>query len=265
MARPHDLQSIRHRIGALTATGTEHRLPAISLGDEAIDDALPGGGLATGAVHEFIPAAQEDFAAALGFNLGLLTRLMRMRAGPVLWAAPSRESFRCGIAYPVGLAAFGFDPGRLHYLSVRTAEDVLWAAEEALASAALAAVIGILPAKDKSYDFTASRRLSLRAAASGVTAFLIRPHTSTDKPTAAITRWSIAARPSAPEKRRGLSMPGLGPPRWQADLVRSKRGQPRSWLVAWDHETLSFRLASPLADRTPAVERPDGGPWRIAS
>jgi protein ImuA len=234
-------------------TGTANPDTALTLGDEAIDGALPDRGLAFGAVHELLPASRDDFAATLGFGFGLLVRLLRSRPGPVLWVAPSRESFRHGIAYPAGLAAFGFDPGRLHYLTVEEAQDVLWAMEEALASGALAAVIGVLPAKDKSYDFTASRRLSLRAASSGVTAFLIRHHTSADKPTAAVTRWSIAARSSAPVWRRGLSMPGLGSPRWRANLVRCKRGRPRNWLVEWNHETFSFRLASPLVHRMPAA------------
>ncbi len=248
-----DLQTLRRRIRALSTTDTANPEATVALGDDAIDGALPDRGLTLGAVHEFLPASRDDFAATLGFGFGLLVRLLRSRPGPVLWAAPSREIFRNGAAYPLGLAAFGFDPGRLHYLTVEEAKDVLWSMEEALASGALAGAIGILPAKDKSYDFTASRRLSLRAASSGVTAFLIRHHTSADKPTAAITRWSIAARQSAPVWRHGLPMPGLGPPRWRANLVRCKRGQPRSWLVEWNHETFSFRMASPLAHRMPAA------------
>jgi protein ImuA len=252
MAGTYDLRALRYRIRALTAVGDKPET-AVTLGDEAIDAALPDRGLALGAVHELMPATPGDFAATLGFGFGLLARLIRVQPGPVLWAAPTRETFRCGIAYPVGLAAFGFDPARLHYLAVEDAQDTLWAMEEALASGALAAAFGILPARDKTYDFTASRRLSLRAAASGVAAFLIRQDGGAEMPTAAVTRWSIATRPSIPAKREGLSMPGLGPPRWQVNLVRCKRGRPRSWPVEWDHETLSFRLASPLADRTPAV------------
>lgn len=248
----HDLQALRRRIRALTTAG-DNREAAVTLGDETIDAALPDGGLTLGAVHELMPAAPGDFAAALGFGFGLLARLVRMRPGPVLWAAPSRETFRCGIAYPVGLAAFGFDPARLYYLKVEDAQNTLWAMEEALASGALAAAFAILPARDKTYGFTESRRLSLRAAASGVTAFLLRQDDRTEQPTAAVTRWSIAARQSAPAWRQGLSMPGLGAPRWRVNLVRCKRGRPRFWPVEWDHETFSFRVASPLADRAPAV------------
>ena len=256
MTGMYDLQALRRRIGALTVLESENPEAVITFGDETIDSALPDRGLAPGAIHELLPASHGDFVAALGFGLGLLTRLMRIRAGPVLWITPSREASGYGIAYPAGLAAFGFDPSRLNYLAVEKAQDVLWALEEGLASAALAAVIGILPANDKSYGFTASRRLSLRAASNGVTAFLIRHHASADKPTAAATRWSIAARSSAPLWRHGLSMPGIGSPRWRVNLVRCKRGRPRDWPVEWDHETFSFRLVSPLADRTPAVAVP---------
>ncbi len=249
MAATHDLQTLRHRVRTLTAIGAESP-EAIAFGEDEIDNVLPDHGLALGAVHELLPSELGDFAATLGFGAGLLTRLARMRKQPVLWIAPAA---RHGAAYPVGLAAFGFDPTRLHYLAVEETKDVLWAMEEALASAALAAVVGILPSHDKLYDFTASRRLSLRAMSSGTTAFLFRHHMSADKPTAAVTRWSIATRQSAPQWRKGLTTPGSGPPRWRANLVRCKRGRPRSWLVEWDHETCSFRLASPLAHRVPAV------------
>jgi protein ImuA len=266
MAGKRDLQALRRRIGALAAVAPEATEGTITLGEAAIDGALPEGGLALGAVHELLPASHGDFAAALGFGFGLLARLTQTSPRPVLWVVPSRDASRHGIAYPIGLAAFGCDPGRLVHLSAGTAQDVLWALEEGLASAALAAVVGLLPANDKAYDFTASRRLSLRAAASGVTALIIRHHASADNPTAALTRWSIAARPSAPLRRRGPSLPGVGPPRWQASLVRCKRGRPRHWLVEWNHETLSFRLAASLADRAPAVAEPAARRgWRIAS
>lgn len=266
MAGKRDLQALRRRIGALAAIITPAASEGtITLGEPAIDSVLPDGALALGAVHELLPASHGDFAAALGFGCGLLARLAQTSPRPALWVVPSRDASRHSI-YAAGLAAFGCDPGRLVHLTAGTARDVLWALEEGLASAALAAVVGILPANDKAYDFTASRRLSLRAAASGVTALIIRHYASADNPTAALTRWSITARPSAPLRRRGLSMPGIGPPRWQASLVRCKRGRPRHWLVEWNHETLSFHLASPLADRAPAVAEPAAHrAWRIAS
>jgi len=249
----------------------ERRRPAtVSLGEPGLDAALPEGGLELGVVHEIVPAGPGDVAATIGFGLGLLTRIAAARPGPVLWAT-TRDPGRHGIAYPPGLAAAGFDPGRLIHLSVGTAHDVLWALEESLATPGFAVAIGILARDIGRYDFTASRRLSLRAAASGGTAIVLgTAGGGAAGSTAAATRWSVAARPSVPVRHPGHAMPGLGPPRWQVALERCKRGRPHDWLVEWDHETLRFHLAAPLADRAPVPEgigarpRPAAADWRAA-
>ena len=260
-----ELHALCRRIGAQVALDPKGLRSTIALGEDAIDDALPSRGLETGAVHEVLPASHRDFGAAFGFGVGVLARLTRADPRPVLWVSPS-QGFRYGITYPIGCASYGLDPDRLHHLSVASPQDMLWALEEGLANGALAAAVGLLPANDASYDFTASRRLSLRATATRTTALLIRHHASIDTPTAAVTRWSIASRSSPPLKREGLSMPGIGPPCWQADLVRCKRGQPRSWLVEWDHEAFRFRLASAMADRASAMAKPPiGRHWQMAS
>lgn len=246
----------------------ERRQPAtVSLGDPALDAALPEGGLELGVVHEIVPAGPGDMAAALGFGLGLLARIALARPGPVLWSTTG-DPGRHGTAYPLGMAAAGFDPGRLVHLRARTARDVLWALEEGLSTPGLAAAIGILACDIRRYDFTASRRLSLRAAASGGTAIVLRiggriAEAGGGGTTAAATRWSVAARPSMPVRHSGHAMPGLGPPRWRVELERCKRGRPHDWLVEWDHETLRFHLAAPLADRAP-VQETAAGHWRAA-
>lgn len=248
------------------------RRPAtVSLGAPGLDTALPEGGLELGVVHEIVPAAAGDMAATLGFGLGLLTRIALARPGPVLWST-TRDPGRHGVAYPVGMAAAGFDPGRLIHLRAHTAHDVLWALEESLTTPGFAAAIGILARDGRRYDFTASRRLSLRAAASGGTAIVLRAGdgaTATGS-TAAATRWSVAAQPSVPVHHPGHAMPGLGPPRWRVELLRCKRGRPQDWLVEWDHETFRFHLAAPLADRAPVPastgpnRRPVVDRWRAA-
>lgn len=265
MACAVELDALRHRIGAQAAFNQKGAGPAFALGADPIDDALPSRGLAAGAIHEVLPASHRDFGAALGFSVGLLARLTRIDPRAVLWVSPS-QGFQYGTVYPIGCTSYGLDPNRLHHLSVASPQDMLWALEEGLASGALAAVVGLLPSNDASYDFTASRRLSLRATATGTTALLVRHHANVATPTAAVTRWSIAARASTPLKRGGLSIPGIGLPCWQADLVRCKRGQPHSWLVEWDHEAFRFRLASPMADRAAAMAKPAiKGPWQMAS
>ena len=271
MPGDHDLQALRTRIREFEAGAREKAdRSAISLGEPSIDGALPANGpisgLAPGALHEVVPAAYSDFSAALGFCTGLLVRVTLAQPGPVLWCAPARDPGIRGAAYPLGLSALGLDPNRLIYLQARKEQDVLWTLEEGLASATCAAVVGLLTLPEKLYDFTASRRLSLRAADSGVTALLLRRHDRAENSSAALTRWMIQAQPSRPVRHAGQAVPGLGPPRWRVTLSQCKRGRPGTWLVEWDHETLSFRLATPLADRTPlrtpgkAIEQ-----WAIAS
>ena len=273
MAHKHDLQALRRHIADQGRFAPKIRpetqagaRAVVSLGAAPLDTTLPDHGLAVGALHELLPAGHGDFAATIGFGFGLATRIIRSRPGYVLWVHPSHQAFRQGTLYPVGLATTGFDPDRLIQLSAPKTQGVLWALEEGLANSALAAVIGVLPENDRAYDFTASRRLAMRAAENGVAALLIRNRPTSEAATAAETRWSIAAEPSEPQHRAGQLMPGLGAPRWQLQLTKCKRGTPGRWRVEWDHETLSFRLAAPLADRTPVrANRATRQGWAAAS
>ncbi|MHA1525101.1 MAG: ImuA family protein [Alphaproteobacteria bacterium] len=254
MTRKYDLQALRRHIAeherCLPQVRAQSRA-AITLGAAALDSALPDQGLTVGALHELLPASHGDFAATIGFGFGLVTRIVRARPGFVLWVHPSHQAFRQGALYPVGLATLGFDPDRLVQLSAPKAQNVLWALEEGLANSALAAVVGVLPENDRAYDFTASRRLAMRAAKNGVAALLIRNQPALEAATAAQTRWSVATVPSQAQHRLGQAMPGLGPPRWCIRLTKCKRGAPGRWQVEWDYETFSFRLAAPLANRAP--------------
>lgn len=226
--------------------------PAVGLdaGADTQEAVLPGG-LASGALHELQPATPADIGAATGFALGLASRLLAQRPGPLLWGLPSTRGWREGQLYPVGLAAFGIDPDRVVQVEVKKTADLLWSLEEALDHPSLAVVVGLLPEGDRLYDFTASRRLAMRAARHGATVLLLGAAPVFDMATAASTRWSLAALASRPVPHVGQAVPGLGPPRWQARLVKSRKGLLDAWDLEWNHETLSFRLAAPLADRAP--------------
>ncbi len=263
------LHALRRRIAKQERFAPKRRaLPSgiISLGAAALDDALPDQGLRAGALHEFQPAAHGDLAATVGFAIGLLVCILRTQPGFVLWTEAAHQAFRDGALYPLGLAAMGADPDRVIEARGPKSKDILWALEKGLENAALTAVIGVLPENDRAYDFTASRRLAMRAAENGATALLIRSTTLSDISTAAETRWSVAAAPSAPQHRVAGTIAGVGVPCWRLDLTKSRRGTPGSWRVEWDEETLSFRLAALLADRAPvqAARRAEQG-WACAS
>ena len=258
------LEALRRKIAAQERFAPKSH-PHATFGVCAVDEALPDHGLRTGALHECLPAEYRDFSAAIGFSLALLIRILSARAGDVLWVAPAHLTPRAGMLYPVGLTAMGLDPDRVVLVQTPKVKDVLWALEEALENSSLAAAIGVAPENDRAYDFTASRRLSMRANETGATAILVRHHNTQALASAAETRWSISAEPSAGQLRTGRAAPGLGRPRWRAQLTKSKRGTLGSWRLEWDHETLSFCVASPLADRTPApVERIAAAGWAAA-
>ena len=74
MAQAVSLKALRERIRQIERPARHGVLP---FGVAAIDRALPGGGLALGAVHEILGQGgdEEDGAAAAGFAAGILARL----------------------------------------------------------------------------------------------------------------------------------------------------------------------------------------------
>jgi len=223
------LARLREQMRRLEKPGFADR-PLLEFGDPVIDDALPGGGLAAGCLHEI--SGLLDDAAAYGLAAWMLGRLMAEQ-GIALWCRPGR--LRRLMPYGPGLARFGLPTERLLFARTGAAVDTLWAMEEALRSGRFAAVLGEGPA-----DLTATRRLQLAAEGGGTTALLL----SFAKPgsgrhlSAATTRWRVASLPAG--------QPGVS--RWQVGLERCRGGDPGTWALAWDHETLRLDIAPDLGD-----------------
>ena len=254
--RPGPLAALRERIRHIEQPASHGVLP---FGVAAIDRALPGGGLALGAVHEIlgIGGDEEDGAAACGFIAGLLARL---RMGPVLWCVKRPD------LYGPGLLAHGLDPARLVIVTAPRDEDILWAIEEGLRAPGLVAVIGEIGR----LPLVAGRRLQLAAERSGITAFLLRRWRNSEeaarereRPSAAVTRWRIAALPAREVDDLRLRQL-IGQPRWRIELLRCRGGVPAQWGVeSGDVEvadaTGHVRLSPELADRPAApVDRKEG-------
>jgi protein ImuA len=239
------LAVLRRRLQALDGTGRRDGR-VLPFGLAAIDNALPGKGLALGALHEAagVGADEEDGAMAALFLAGILARLEPAR--PVLWCLAESD------LYAPGLAAAGLDPARLILARMRRPEDMLWAMEEGLKTAGLAAVVGEVAA----LPLPASRRLQLAAEASGVTGFALRRWRQSEEaareraqPNAALTRWRVAALPGDV----GEGAPGVGGARWQVELWRCRGGEaPMSWIVEAADATGHVALAAALADRPAA-------------
>ena len=94
--------------------------------------------------------------------------------------------------------------------------ELLWAAEEAIACRAVAAVVADIGSHSKLLDFTASRRLSLRAATTGGSIFLLR-YGQGREASAAHLRWRLMPVHSA---RARYDAKAPGPLRWRAELEK---------------------------------------------
>lgn len=274
-ADPQLLQRLRSRIAAIErgGSGTPHDDDCpddcLPLGVSEIDDHLPRGGLAAGAVHELLdgdaPTSSSTTriggglnGAVTAFAAAIAGKAQHARARPVVWIAPritTRESL-----YAPGLAGFGLDPANL--IAVRIppssqrgfAATALWAMEEALR----APTVGLVCAEIEEMDLTASRRLQLAAETGGGLGLLLRRDMGNAlPPTACVSRWRITALPGGPAMIAGAEYANLpGAARWQADLLRVRGGRPRSWQLEWRDDAHDksqtqggFALVPPLRDR----------------
>lgn len=263
------LADLRRCIAAVAPDGGFRALEApgqpVPLGAGGLDAAL-GGGLRRGRLHEVLPAAPGDGAAATGFTLACVARLAPRQAW--LWIRQDLAGRETGEPYGPGLAAFGLDPARLVLVAAADARGVLRIAEEALRSPSLGAVLVEPWGDPRALDLTATRRLLLTAEASGVTALLLRSGAQA-APAGAATRWRVAAGPSA-------TGPGgsLGWPTFHLTLMRCRQPdaltqQARPWTVEWIPDDRRFRDAPPQravrsrdaaagSDPPPAVAPPPG-------
>jgi protein ImuA len=194
-------------------------------------------GLPTATLHEIEGAAwdAETGAAATGFAASVLPR---SPSGLILWAVRQETPF------PPRLASFGLDADRVIFCRCPNDKETLAALEEALAARGIAAAIGEVCGA----TLTQSRRLHLICERSGATGLLLRRQFNGTgarrkaQGSAATTRWRVRFAPTEPQT------PGLGPPRWQVDLLYRRGGMPASFLVEWNDETGDLYLVAKLAD-----------------
>lgn len=248
------LFQLKRRLAALEPAVPRPAEGRIALGCPAPDAAL-GGGLMRGGVHEVFAAAAAEATAAAGFAAALALRAAGGR--PLLWVRQGFAEIETGALHAPGLAALGVDPDALILVRAREALGVLCAGLEALRCPALGAVLIEPWGEPKALDFTASRRLALAAARSGVTCLLLRLD-ATPWPSAAATRWRVAAAPS-----RALAANAPGTACFDITLLRQRAGRAgTSWRLEWDHELCVFNEAPPLSGAVAAL--PAGRPAAAA-
>lgn len=233
--------ALRRRIALLEGRQREAGRGVFASGHAGLDGAL-GGGFARGRVHELFGAGVEDAGAAAAF--AALLALLALRdgsegrggtQGPLLWLRTDGAVRRAGRLYGPGLADLGIDPARLLLGIMPDDGMLLRAAADALRCRALDAVVIECWGDPALLDLTASRRLTLAAEAAGTTAILLRLG-GTPSPSAAETRWRIAAAPSV-----ALPANAPGHAAFDINLLRRRAGPDGlAWRLEWNRDRKCF-------------------------
>lgn len=247
--RRDTLAALKETLARLERGAMPSVLPHFSLGLPAVDEAL-GGGLGQASLHEVYAESPVHGPAATGFSLALAMRASAARSAtaPVVWVRQRLIDSEFGLPHGHGMAALGLDPARVLLVRVRDGADALKAAHDAVQCPAAGVVLAEIWGEPKALDLTATRRLSMAAAASGVTLFTSRI-AAEPEPSAAASRWHVRAAPS-----RALEANAPGAAAFSVTLLRHRGSPcPLSWHMEWDHEYCRFQDGSPLSRRLDAV------------
>jgi len=192
---------------------------------------------------EIFPETATD-AAAVGY---MLARLPRTNA-PVLWVQDRLSRRESGRPYLAGIGT----ARPIIMVDLSRAVDVLWALEDGLRCRALGAVVGEIWGDPPALDFTATKRLAMRAEAADVPCWLIRRAAAANL-SAARDRWRIGSVASATHPHDPQAP---GHPRWALELFRSRRSKPGHWVAEYDRSADRLYRAAPVRDG--AVATGDG-------
>lgn len=215
-------QELAHADGAVLPTGHTD-----------LDSQLPGGGWPVGAMVELLQTQAHDHLHVWQLLLPGLAQAARSQAGPVVLVGAPAEPFG------PGLRARGLPSERLLWVRTDQAAARLWAAEQALRCAEVAAVLAWLP-QARSAEL---RRLQLAAQQQRRLLFVLR---------------SASARHEASPAHLRLLLEGVG----ALDVhILKRRGPPLDAAVALPAHVP--RLAALLAARRTAAPLGQSGSGAI--
>jgi protein ImuA len=213
----------------------------VASGHAVLDAQLPGGGWPVGALSEILQLQSGQHEWRL-----ILPALVRAELGPVtvLVGAPH-------VPFGPGLLAQGLAPARLVCVTAEAALERLWAAEQALRCADVAAVLVWLP----QVRAAQLRRLQMAASQHRKLLYVMRPSHTQHESSPAVLRLLVApALPEADAPAGALHLHILkrrGPPLTES-LVLPER-QPRlGVLLALSSLRVPVHLPAPVVAVTPA-------------
>lgn len=281
---------LAHEVRCLETAGRKvTSTEVISSGCEALDACLPHGGYVPGSVVEYLRGSTACGASYMA--VAAAAAAMRARSGYVVIVdthysptndqpAPFDQQVQgpakywepkttTHLTYPPALASQGIDLERVIFVRPQSADDAMWAIDQALRTPAVAAVMAEL----ERIDDRSARRLQLAAETGGSLALLLRPASARRAPSWAEIQWLVNTRPAVPASSPLQSKPvhssmqsvnGNASRRLQVQLLRNRGGRPGAKLdLEIDpisgtlqpasternryEQTASLRLASELA------------------
>ena len=252
-ARTSTLANLRGSIERIETHGDAHDLNKVALGHAAADAVLCGG-LAVAAVHEVFAEGHQS-AAATGFIAGLAGRVSPRQ--PLVWVRQDFSEIESGALSLSGLCELGLDPRLLVTVRAPDTDAALRTAADALACDALGAVVLEVWGQPRQLDLVASRKLTLAAQASGVTALLLRIGAS-----------RAFDRRDALDRARGAfaairAVDCVGCAALRRKLVRNRHGPIGRWIMEWKCDECRFR--EPSAYPQPVAATPARRPHQAAT
>ncbi|MBD8066546.1 hypothetical protein IC608_13805 [Devosia sp. PTR5] len=239
-------QDRRQRLDALrdTIAGIERKPALIEARQrvEAEGDGFPQ--LPRGLVQEVYADASRDGGGSLAFALAQARSLLNTRRPSIFYVQLAQDAQALGLPYGPGLTWFGLDPASLTIVRTADMMEFLWATEEIISCRAVAAMVADIKGSPRLLNFTASRRLSMRASSNKVALFMLR-YGSRQETSASHLRWRLSSQPGS---KNPYDSKGLGAARWRLRLEKGRiAGQRTEWLLEWTKNGLAV-FTSPSTD-----------------
>lgn len=252
---PEIVQSLREQLRGIKAqNGKASQRAPISSGCAALDHLLPGRGLVSGQLIEWLAESHGSGAGTLAM---VLAQQACCRDGGALVVADRARHF-----YPPAAAAWGINLKQLIVIQARNEKDELWALDQAFRCPGVTAIWAPL----ERLDPRAFRRLQLAAEDGGAVGLLLRPAGVRGQPSWSDAQLLVQSLPSLSRPKDGTS--GITGRRLRVERVRCRGGGAEQAAVelelnevigtireakatgqtlVTDHETHSVYLAAQLA------------------
>lgn len=232
------------RLAATAEPKTPDRAPDTEQQD--LFDALMGQMLASGNLLEMRGQRLQQSGAVMGFGMALALMAMERDGAArqrLLFVADPHVVREAGLAYAPGLLDFGLSPLTLVHALPRRLEDALWLVEAALTSRAFSAILLEVHGNPKKFGLTESRRLSLKARATGGRLLVLR-QAGEEEASSALLRLAVEPAPAAARHLADGSLLGgsIGSPVFHITLEKSRIPGSPELILEWNSDERRLHL-----------------------